>query len=58
MTDYNAVLDELRLGERESFDLVPEDFTAFYDVWRVYPYQNAIVGGASRGGHVTYRAKN
>lgn len=57
MTDYNAMLEALRTGERESFELTAEDFTTFYEVWRDYPYQNAIVGEAARGGRVTYRKK-
>ncbi|MCW0953652.1 hypothetical protein OIT44_06215 [Weissella ceti] len=57
MIDYNAILEELRTGKRESFELNSEDFTAFYEVWRDYPYQNAIVGQAVRGGKVTYRPK-
>jgi len=58
MTDYNAMLEDLRLGNIESFELEANDFTTFYEVWREYPYQNAIVGEAARGGHVTYRRKN
>jgi hypothetical protein len=57
MTDYNAMLEALRTGEQESFELTAEDFATFYDVWREYPYQNAIVGKAARGGRVTYRKK-
>lgn len=58
MKDYNTELEALRTGEQESFELTAEEFTTFYEVWRDYPYQNAIVGEAVRGGHITYRKKN
>lgn len=58
MADYNTLLEAVRLGEQESFELTADEFTAFYEIWREYPYQNAIVGQADRGGHVTYRKKN
>lgn len=58
MTDYTAMLEALRTGEQASYELTADEFTAFYEVWRDYPYQNAIVGEAVRGGRVTYRKKN
>lgn len=56
--DYEEMLEQLRSGELEEFVLEAKDFKAFYEVWRNYPYQNAIRGVAARGGVVTYTAKN
>ena len=56
--DYEEMLEQLRSGELEEFVLEAKDFKEFYEVWRNYPYQNAISGVAARGGGVTYTAKN
>lgn len=54
--DYAASLEALRLGQMTELVIEAQDFPAFFNVWRDYPYQNAIVGQAGRGGVVTYRA--
>jgi hypothetical protein len=54
--DYEAMLEQLRTGELEKFEITSDDFGRFYEVWRDYPYQNAIRGIADRGGKVTYVA--
>ena len=56
--NYEELLDQLRTGELDQFVLEAKDFKEFYEVWRNYPYQNAIRGVADRGGVVTYTAKN
>ncbi|MBM7617997.1 hypothetical protein JOC36_001591 [Weissella uvarum] len=55
--DYNQILEELRQGEREEFVLQAKDFPQFFETWRDYPYQNAIVGEAHHGGEVVYRKR-
>jgi|GEM_PF-663172 len=55
--DYEQLLNQLRNGELSEFVLEAKDFKVFYEVWRNYPYQNAIRGIADRGGTVTYTAK-
>ncbi|MBC6498408.1 hypothetical protein H7R52_05150 [Weissella confusa] len=54
--NYEELLDQLRTGELDQFVLEAKDFKEFYEVWRNYPYQNAIRGIADRGGVVTYTA--
>ena len=56
--NYEELLAQLRTGELDQFVLEAKDFKEFYEVWRNYPYQNAIRGIADRGGVVTYTAKN
>ena len=56
--NYEELLDQLRTGELDQFVLEAKDFKEFYEVWRNYPYQNAIRGIADRGGVVPYTAKN
>lgn len=56
--DYNQMLDQLRSGELNQFIVTAKEFSDFYNVWRDYPYQNAITGTAERGGIITYTAKN
>lgn len=56
--DYNKLLEQLRRGEIDEFQLAPAEFPTFYEAWRNYPYQNLLRGVAARGGLVTYqRAK-
>jgi hypothetical protein len=55
--DYEALLEQVRTSEIEKFEVTSDEFGAFYEVWRDYPYQNAIRGIADRGGHVTYEQK-
>lgn len=55
--DYENLLNQLRQGELSEFVVEAKDFKAFYEVWRNYPYQNAIRGVADRGGVITYTAK-
>lgn len=54
--DYAASLEAIRQGQQAELVIEAQDFPAFFEVWRDYPYQNAIVGQAGRGGVVTYRA--
>lgn len=53
--DYNKLLEQLRMNEIDEFKLEPDQFQNFYEIWRVYPYQNAIRGIAGRNGLITYR---
>lgn len=55
MTDYEALLEQLRNGEIEEFVVNNIDFTAFHKVWQGYSFQNQIRGEATRGGVVTYK---
>ncbi|MDR3241930.1 MAG: hypothetical protein LBT37_07125 [Lactobacillaceae bacterium] len=52
--DYNALLEQVRLGELDKFVIEHTDFQEFYEIWRRYPYQNTIRGIAAQGGKVTY----
>ncbi|AEJ23910.1 hypothetical protein WKK_05195 [Weissella koreensis KACC 15510] len=56
--DYNKLLEQLRMDEIKEFKLEPSQFSDFYEVWRSYPYQNAIRGIAGRNGLITYRRAN
>ncbi|KRN77701.1 hypothetical protein [Weissella minor] len=53
--DFTQILDELRTGVKSEFTLEAENFPEFFEVWRSYPYQNAIVGEAHQGGRIIYR---
>ncbi|QIL51021.1 hypothetical protein G7084_06750 [Weissella coleopterorum] len=53
--DYNKLLEQLRMGEIDEFELESDQFQVFYEIWRSYPYQNAIRGIAGRNGLITYR---
>lgn len=55
--DFEALLNQVRNGELEQFVLEAQDFPQFYEVWRDYPYQNAIRGIAAQGGSITYVKK-
>lgn len=53
--DFKTLLEQVRTGAIDSFEVTPDNYREFYEAWRDYPAQNAIRGIASIGGNVTYR---
>ncbi|MFC6179853.1 hypothetical protein [Lactiplantibacillus daowaiensis] len=53
-TDYTALMEALRTGERETFSVDPKDFMVFHDAYMSYEYRKRIIGMADLDGHVVY----
>ena len=53
--DYKQLLDDLRAGKIDQFEIGPEQFQEFQPVYPSYPYRTQIVGKAHIGGKIIYR---
>ena len=52
--DYQQLLDDLRAGKIDQFEIGPEQFQEFQPVYHSYPYRTQIVGKAHIGGKIIY----
>lgn len=50
--DYKQLLDDLRAGKIDQFEIGPEQFQEFQPVYHSYPYRTQIVGKAHIGGKI------
>ncbi|KRM56742.1 hypothetical protein [Secundilactobacillus malefermentans] len=52
--DYVALLEQLRNGQIEDFEVEPDEFMAFHDAYLAADDRKKIVGKAQLGGKVQY----
>lgn len=55
MENYQQILDDLRTGKLETYDVDLDHFMDFQQVLMNYQYKKSIVGEAKRGGGAVYR---
>lgn len=52
--DYQKILDDLRLGRLETYDVDLDHFMGFQQALMNYQYKKSIIGEAKRGGGAVY----
>ncbi|PWF99894.1 hypothetical protein [Levilactobacillus bambusae] len=54
MRDFTALMDQLRDGQLESFEIEEEEFPEFQKAYMAYETRKRVIGQAERGGKVIY----